>query len=94
MGLQSTGVATTDSLPTEGVPLVEQLRRVGRDDEGGQGGVSGKRENEEKKQQKKKACHRQQLTASATWKALPPSLSLPDLSSSGFSFFFLFPPSL
>lgn len=54
MGLQSTGVATTDSLPTEGVPLVEQLRRVGRDDEGGQGGVSGKRENEEKKQQKKK----------------------------------------
>lgn len=49
MGLQSTGVATTDSLPTEGVPLVEQLRRVGRDDEGGQGGVSGKRKNQEKK---------------------------------------------
>lgn len=44
MGLQSTGVATTGSLPTEGVPLVEQLRRVGRDDEGGRGGVCGKKE--------------------------------------------------
>lgn len=42
MGPQSTGVATTDSLPTEGVPQVEQLRRVGSDSEG-QGGVSSKR---------------------------------------------------
>lgn len=67
MGLQSTGVATTGSLPTEGVPLVEQLRRVGRDDEGGRGGVCGKKEKTKgkKMQQKEKSCHRQQR---ATWK--------------------------
>lgn len=47
MGPQSTGVATTDSLPTEGVPQVEQLRRVGSDSEG-QGGVSSKRKRKKK----------------------------------------------
>lgn len=87
MGLQSTGVATTGSLPTEGVPLVEQLRRVGRDDEGGRGGVCGKKE----KPREKNAAKRKILspTAACNVETLPPSLSLPYLSSSGFFFFYL-----
>lgn len=93
MGLQSTGVATTGSLPTEGVPLVEQLRRVGRDDEGGRGGVCGKKE----KPREKNAAKRKILspTAACNVETLPPSLSLPYLSSSGFFFYLcLFPQPL
>lgn len=90
MGLQSTGVATTGSLPTEGVPLVEQLRRVGRDDEGGRGGVCGKKE----KPREKNAAKRKILspTAACNVETLPPSLSLPYLSSSGFFFFLCLSP--
>lgn len=74
---------TTDSLPTEGVPQVEQLRRVGRGDEG-QGDVSKR-----KKEKKKKNLSPAAIDDQCNVETLPPSLSLPDLSSG----FFFFPPS-